>query len=35
MGVNLPTPILANLDVPGIPAQDGSLIDEVIRAATR
>ena len=35
IGVNLPAPIPAKLDVPGIPAQGGSLIDEVIRAATQ
>ncbi|RIT32758.1 hypothetical protein D2E76_23395 [Mycobacteroides abscessus] len=35
IGVNPPVSAPVNLDVPGIPAQGGSLIDEVIRAATR
>lgn len=35
IGVNPPASAPVKLDVPGIPAQGGSLIDEVIRAATR
>jgi len=35
IGVHLSAPVAVKLDVPGISALGGSLIDEVIRAATR
>ncbi|OHU68805.1 hypothetical protein BKG86_01760 [Mycobacteroides chelonae] len=35
IGGGLPASIATKLDVPGIPAQGGSLIDEVIRVASR